>query len=137
MVDELWSHINQQKWDEAKKLLAEDFEACWPQSREKFSRDTYIEANRTYPGSHKIEVMNTWGEHDQWDRIDTVISEVLIKSKTPEGKEIELFAFSIFEIEDDGEVLIRSVREYWAESYPAPAWRQHLSTPYSLYGGSK
>ncbi|MBK7845092.1 MAG: hypothetical protein IPJ71_15650 [Bdellovibrionales bacterium] len=110
--------------------MAPEIEAYWPQSNEKFNRDNFIEVNRTYPGTHEIQIMNVWSEHDQWDHIDTVTSEVFIKSKTPEGKEVELFALSIFEIEDDGEVLIRTAREYWADKYPVPAWRKHLSTPY-------
>lgn len=130
LVSQLWSHIKNQEWCQAKELLSEDFEAYWPQSNEKFNRDNFIEVNQTYPGTHKIEIMNLWSEHDQWDRIDTVISEVFIKSTSPEGKETELFAISIFEVEDDGEVLIRSAREYWAETYPAPTWRKHLSKPY-------
>ncbi len=134
LVSRLWRHFNNQEWDQAKKLLSEDFEACWPQSNEKFTRDNFIEVNRTYPGTHKIEVMNIHSEHDQWDHIDTVISEVFIKSKSPDGKESELFAMSIFEVEDDGEVLIRTAREYWAETYPAPEWRKHLSTPYDTRG---
>jgi hypothetical protein len=127
LVSQLWLHIKNQEWDQAKALLSEDFEAYWPQSNEKFDRDNFIEVNRTYPGTHRIEIMNVYSEHDQWDRVDTVISEVFIKSTTPNGKEIENFAMSIFEIEDDGEVLIRSVREYWAEKYSVPEWRKHLS----------
>lgn len=130
LVSQLWQHIKNQEWNEVKKLLSEDFECSWPQSKEKFNRDNFIEVNRVYPGTHEIQIMNVWSENDQWDRIDTVISEVYIKSKTPEGKDVELFALSIFELEDDGEYLIRSVREYWADTYLAPAWRKHLSTPY-------
>ncbi len=130
LVTQLWHHIGSQEWDQAKALLAPEFEAYWPQSNEKFNRDNFIEVNRTYPGAHEIQIMNVWSENDQWDRIDTVMSEVHIKSKTPEGKDVELFAISIFEVEDDGEYLIRSAREYWADTYPVPAWRKRLSTPY-------
>ncbi|MBK7963223.1 MAG: hypothetical protein IPK04_19785 [Bdellovibrionales bacterium] len=98
LVSQLWHHIKNQEWDQAKDLLSEDFEAYWPQSNEKFNRDNFIEVNRTYPGTHKIEIMNVHSEQDQWDRVDTVISEVLIKSTTPDGKEIELFAMSILKL---------------------------------------
>lgn len=134
LVSEFWSCISEKRWDDAHKMLAPEFAAYWPQSNEKFTRDNFIEVNRTYPGTHEIQIMNTWGEHDQWDRTDTIISEVFIKSKTPEGKDVELFALSIFELEDDGDYLIRSVREYWADTYPVPAWRKHLSTPYDTRG---
>lgn len=134
LVSEYWSCIIEQRWDDARKLLAQEFEACWPQSNEKFTRDNFIEVTRTYPGTHEIQIQNQWGEHDQWDRVDTIISEVHIKSNTPEGKAVELFGLSIFEVEDDGEHLIRSVREYWPEPYPVPTWRKHLSTPYDTRG---
>ncbi|MGE0633926.1 MAG: hypothetical protein AB7O96_16045 [Pseudobdellovibrionaceae bacterium] len=130
LVYQLWNHIKNREWDEAKKLLSEDFECCWPQSNEKFNRDNFIEVNRIYPGTHEIQIINAWSETNQWDRIDTVISEVRIKSKTPEGKDVEVFALSIFELEDDGAYLVRSAREYWADTYSAPAWRKHLSAPY-------
>lgn len=40
--------------------------------------DRFIEVNRTYPGTHHIEIMNVWSKHDQWEHTDTVISEVSI-----------------------------------------------------------
>lgn len=129
IVYQLWHHINDREWDQVKNLLSEDFEAYWPQSNEKFNRDNFIEVNRTYPGTHKIEILNVHSEHDEWEHIETVISEVHIESTSPEGKRTELFAISIFEVEDEGEVLIRSVREYWAETYSIPQWRKNLSTP--------
>ena len=134
IVCNLWNHINNQDWDQAKSILTDDFEALWPQSSEKFNRDNFIEVNRTYPGTHKIEIMNVWTERDQWEHTDTVISEVLIRSTTPEGKKIELFAISIFETEHIDNLLIKSVREYWADTYAVPEWRKHLSTPYDCRG---
>lgn len=60
---------------------------------------------------------------DRWDFIDHVVTEVFIESKSPEGKELKLFAISFFEIQEDK---IMRLREYWADTYPAPQWRQHL-----------
>ena len=134
LVSSLWLHIKNKEWDKAKFLLSEDFEATWPQSSEQFNRDTFIEVNRTYPGVHKIEIMNVFSEHDQWEHIDTVISEVFIRSTTPEGKVVELFGLSIFEIEHVDELLIKSAREYWADMSVAPEWRKHLSTPIDCRG---
>ncbi|MBI2604777.1 MAG: hypothetical protein HYW49_01730 [Deltaproteobacteria bacterium] len=45
----------------------------------------------------------------------------------PDGKKIELFAVSFFEIEED---LIKSAVEYWAETYPAPEWRRKYVETY-------
>lgn len=98
LVSEYWSCIKEQRWDDARALLADEFDAYWPQSNEKFRRDNFIEMNRIYPGTHEIQVQNRWGEHDQWDHVDTIITEVHIKSKTPEGKDVELFVLSIFEV---------------------------------------
>ncbi|MBK8202515.1 MAG: hypothetical protein IPK68_09465 [Bdellovibrionales bacterium] len=137
LISKLWNHIKNQEWDSAKSLLSEDFEALWPQSCEKFNRDNFIEVNRTYPGTHKIEIMNVWTEHDQWEHTDTVISEVFIRSTTPEGKKVELFAISIFETEHIDDLLVKSVREYWADTYAVPEWRKHLSTPYDCRGVEK
>lgn len=134
IVCKLWNHIKTQEWDQAKALLSDDFEALWPQSCEKFNRDNFIEVNRTYPGTHNIEIMNVWTEHDQWEHTDTVISEVFIRSTTPEGKKVELFAVSIFETEYIDSLLIKSVREYWADTYSVPEWRKHLSSPYDCRG---
>ena len=102
LVSKYWSCIKEQRWDDARDDSADEFDAYWPQSNEKFTRDNFIEMNRTYPGTHEIQVQNQWGEHDQWDHVDTIVTEVHIKSETPEGKEVEPFALSIFEVEDDG-----------------------------------
>ena len=57
---QLWHFFNERRWDEAKALLAEDFEGYWPQSIEKIvGRNNFIEVNRQHPGTHKIEILNT------------------------------------------------------------------------------
>ena len=62
-----WNHFHCKAWDQAKQLLTEDFEAYWPQSREKIvGRDNFIELNRIYSGDHKIEVQNVRSEYDRW-----------------------------------------------------------------------
>lgn len=128
IVFQFWSYFNDRQWDEAQALLSDDFEAYWPQSQERFvGPANFIEVNRIYSGSHKIEVLNVYQQHDIWSHTDTVVSEVFIQSKMPDGKESKLFAVSIFEIEDEK---IKGVTEYWADTYPAPDWRKHLTAPY-------
>lgn len=124
VVHEYWTTLSEKKWDKLKTLFSDEFEAYWPQSKELFkSTDAFIEMNRTYPGTHKFEFYNSSHSYDQWDHRDHYISEVKITSEMPDGKTMNLFAVSYFEIEDG---LIVSMREYWADCFPAPEWRRHL-----------
>ena len=125
IVRKFWKYLATQKWDQIKQLLAEDFEAAWPQSRETMDATGFIEVNRNYPGSHEIEVGNMNHEYDSWDHSSEVITQSHIKSKMPDGKLTELYAISFFKIEHDenGEKKIISLFEYWAETYHAPSWR--------------
>lgn len=83
---QMWNLFSERRWDEAKELLDEGFEAWWPQSREKMSRDNFIEVNRTYPGTHKIEVQDVRHEDDRWDHVTKVTTVVLVRSKMPVAK---------------------------------------------------
>lgn len=117
-----WAALAEQNWDKLRTLFAEEFEAYWPQSKELFkSADAFIEMNRTYPGRHKFQFYNSTHSYDQWEHHDYYVSEVQITSEMPDGKTMNLFAVSHFEIEDG---LIVSMREYWADCYPAPEWRK-------------
>lgn len=120
----LWNLLSQRQWDEAKELLAKDFEAWWPQSREKMNRDNFIEVNRTYPGTHKIEVLDVRDSYDRSDHTNKITTVVHIKSQMPDGNDVELYATSFFDVNSDN--LITEVIEYWADVYDAPEWRKHL-----------
>ena len=117
----LWNLFNEQRWDDARKLLSDDFEGYWPQSREKMSADGFIDVNRNYPGKHEGKVQNRFHEYDNWDHRSNVITVAHVKSEMPDGKKMEFYATSVFEIEEER---ILSLSEYWAESYPAPDWRK-------------
>ncbi len=121
LVHLLWRYINEKKWSEARELLADDFEAIWPQSREKMNAEGFIEVNKNYPGTHKIQVENSNSEYDRWDHRSNVITQTHVESQMPDGKKLEFFALSFFEVED---AKIISLVEYWAETYPAPEWRK-------------
>ena len=127
IVVKLWNDFNHRNWDSARQLLSDNFKAQWPQSKELITGpDNFIELNKNYPGSHHIEIINTTTEHDKGDNSDTIITQVKIQSKMPDGKEVELFAVSFFTVEDDertGEKKITSAVEYWADTYEAPSWR--------------
>ena len=123
-----WNHFNNRDWDFAESLLSEDFEAFWPQSREKIvGSKNFIEVNRTYPVTHKIEILNSRQSYENRENVYQVTTEVYIESKMPDRKEIKLFAISFFEVSDDK---ILSIKEYWADTYPAPEWRSHLVERY-------
>lgn len=64
---------------------------------------------------------NQTSSYDVWNHTTTVITEVYIESRMPDGKEMKLFAISTFKIVDEK---IISLREYWADTYPAPEWRK-------------
>ena len=124
----LWHFFNETKWQEARKLLSDDFQADWPQSKELIiGPENFIELNRTYPGTHQIQVLNYQHNYDCWEKVDKVVTQVHIKSQMPDGKNLDLFAISFFEIRDEK---IIKVVEFWADSYPAPGWRKQLVTYY-------
>ena len=121
---QMWSRFNEKNWEAAQKLLSEDFEAYWPQSNERFvGPHNFIEVNRIYPGTHKIEVLDSHQSYDRWEHSHKVTTEVYIESKMPDGKEMKLFTISFFEIVDGK---ITFLKEYFAETYSAPDWRKHL-----------
>ena len=126
---ELWRFFNAREWDKARKLLSDDFEACWPQSREKIiGPDIFIELNRRYPGEHKIQILDSICEYDQRELECSVSTQVYIESKMPDGKEMKLYAASFFELNSDGQ--IKSATEYWADTYEPPDWRKDLVERY-------
>ena len=119
---DLWKYFNNKEWDKARELLKVDFEAVWPQSREKIiGADNFIDLNRNYPGTHEIKVLNCDHTYDQWDKIDKVVTQVKIHSKMPDGKNLDLYAISFFNIFDGK---ITNAVEYWADTYSAPKWRE-------------
>lgn len=129
IVSEFWRHLNGKNWEEAREMLSEEFEAYWPQSREKIvGPDNFIELNRRYPGEHKIQIQNSHCEYDNWDHEYTVITQVSIESKMPDGKEMKLYGISFFELDWEG--LIKGANEYWADTYNPPDWRKDLVERY-------
>lgn len=130
IANDFWAYINNQDWEKAQGLLSLSFSADWPQSKEKITTpENFISINRNYPGKHTIKVLKTHSSTEARSS-DThlVITEVFIESLTPENKQVKLFAISFFEIKNDK---IISLKEFWAETYPAPEWRKHLTSLYT------
>lgn len=125
----LWYYLGAREWEKARALLADEFEATWPQSKERIvGADNFIEVNRRYPGEHKIKVLNIMSEYDQWELEFAVTTQVYIESIIPNSKEMKLFAVSFFELNCGG--LIKSATEFWADTYDPPEWRQNLVQRY-------
>ena len=111
-VKSFWQLFSDQKWDEAKGLLHDQFMAEWPQSRERMiSAENFIDVNRNYPGNHKIQVIHAL------EVGNTVITTVWIEADTGQ----KTYANSYFEIVNGK---IQKIEEYWSEPYPAPDWRK-------------
>ncbi len=126
---QLWQHFHAREWEAARSLLSDEFEAVWPQSREKISgADNFIALNRAYPGRGEIQVQDSRYGYDQWEHIHEVTTTVEIKWEKPDGTNEELYAVSFFEIDHDG--LIQSAVEYWADTYSAPEWRRQFVEVY-------
>ena len=121
----LWRFIHECDWTKARELLAEGFEARWPQTRERIvGRENYIKLNRDYPGNHRIELLESDGYWDEDKQQTKVTTQVYIASKMPDGTEMKLFAVSLFDVNRGG--LITRAVEYWADCGEAPAWRRSL-----------
>jgi len=128
MIAEFFNYLNNREWEKLELLLAENFEAILPQTRETIKgQKNYIEILKRFPETYKIEHLNLYLEHDRWDFTDTVISEVLIQAQLPDGSEIKCFVVSIFVIETE---MIISATHYWGDSGPAPTWRKNLVETY-------
>ncbi len=59
----LWRLLNQQQWDDVKKICCEEFEYFCPQTEEKMNLDEFIAVNKNFNGVRKheniIHSMNT------------------------------------------------------------------------------
>lgn len=111
-VRTLWKLFSEQKWDESKFLFHSDFQAYWPQSKEKFvGSENFVEMNRSYPGNHVAGVRHIF------EKEDTVVCTVFISADTGQTA----FATSWFEFKDEK---IYRVTEYWGEEYEAPKSRE-------------
>ena len=53
----LWRLFDERRFEEVRPLLADDFTADWPQTRERIpGPDNFIELNRAYPGAWRCHL---------------------------------------------------------------------------------
>ena len=123
---QMWRYFNEKKWGAARELLSDEFEAYRAQSDETFvGPANFIEVNQIYPGTDKIQILDSHNSYDHREHNHQVTTEVFSESKMPDGKEMKLYAISFFEI-TDGKTI--SLKEYFADTHPAPDWLKHLVT---------
>ena len=88
LVRALWRCFDGGRFEEARPLLADDFVALWPQTRERFrGPDNFIAVNGTYPG--------TWA--CKLERLEETPDGAISLVEISDGKET-LWACSFFKI---------------------------------------
>jgi len=119
VVRRLWERIEARDWGAARELLADDFAAEWPHSRERFrGGDDFIGMNRAYPEGWAIEVLDVLGDGDR------VASQVRVTH--PDGT---FYAASFFTVRDGK---LASLHELWVTegAEAPPAWRAAFAERY-------
>ncbi len=110
LVRQLWERFDAGDFQGAGDLVHEDFVMDWPQSRERIrGRSNFVAVNRNYPGRWRCRPRRIV------DCESLVISEVEVTDGTT-----VVYALSFFEAKDG---LLARAREYWGDTYEAPAWR--------------
>lgn len=94
---QLWHNFNEQNWEAARRLLLDDFEAIWPQSREKIiGADNFISLNREYPGKGNIQFGDCRYGYDNVEHVHKVTMTVRINWTKPNGTKEELLCYFLF-----------------------------------------
>jgi ketosteroid isomerase-like protein len=115
LVRKLWRDFDQRRFRDALDLLAEDFVAVWPQTRERIvGRENFIALNENYPGVWRCRI-----EH-LLETPGKVITEVRIS----DGAQT-VYAISFLEIRGGK---IASAREFFADENEPPFERSQWAT---------
>ena len=104
---ELWRCVDEGRFRDALPLLSEDFEAHWPNTRERIrGPGNFIGLNESHPGDWRCTVR----------RIDECADTVVTVTEIGDG-ETSLFAVSFLEVRDGR---IARAEECFAENGPPP-----------------
>ena len=111
LASEMWRLFDAGRFRDTLALFAEDFEARWPNTRERIrSRENFIALNENYPGVSRCTVR----------RIEEcaggVVTVTEISTEIGNGR-VTLFAVSFFSVRDGR---IAAVEEYFSENGPPP-----------------
>ena len=113
----LWHCFDQQRFRDALPLLSEDFEAHWPNTRERIcGPENFIALNESYPGTWRCTVQ----------RIDECAYGVVTVTKISDG-DTSLFAVSFFEVRC-GQIV--RAEEYFAYNGTPPHDRSAFAERY-------
>lgn len=117
MAIELWRCFDERRFRDALPLLSEDFEARWPNTRERFrGPENFIALNESYPGDSRCTVR----------RVDESADTVVTVTEISNG-DAELFAVSFFEVRAGR--IVRA-EEYFADNGSPPFERSAFAERY-------
>ena len=117
LAAELWRLFDAGRFRDALPLLSEDFEAHWPNSRERIrSREDFIALNESYPGAWRCTVR----------RIDECADAVVTVTEISDS-DTSLVAVSFLEVRHGR--IVRA-EEYFAEDGPPPFDRSAFAERY-------
>ena len=111
----LWRCFDDGRFRDALPLLADDFEAHWPNTRERIrSREHFIALNENYPGNWRCTIR----------RCEEFAGGVVTVTEISDGR-TALFAVSFLEVRDGR---IAAAEEYFGDNAPPPfdrsAWTE-------------
>jgi hypothetical protein len=113
-VQDLWSVISNQNWDEIHNYFHKDAAIYWPNTNEKFAVEGFMKANSYYPGNWSISVCRL-------EEVGNIVISVALV--TLEDSDISLYVTSFFTFQDG---LIIELSEYWSDNNEPPQWRKDL-----------
>jgi hypothetical protein len=117
LVRAMWAAFQRRDWAAARALLADDVQATWWTSGERFSQaDGFLLAQSTYPEGWTINLLELAALQD--GRVLT-----LARVDHPPGV---FFATSVFTL-DGGRIV--AIDEYWGTLEQPPAWREESGLP--------
>jgi 3-hydroxymyristoyl/3-hydroxydecanoyl-(acyl carrier protein) dehydratase len=112
LAQALWNAMGIGNWEEAGRLMHDDFVQEWPQSGERIvGRDNAMEINRNFPGGlPKMKFRRALAGGD--------LAVMEVELTYADGS--RYFGVSVVEIRD-GKVAKET--DYFAQPFPAPQWR--------------
>ncbi|MDE0046659.1 MAG: nuclear transport factor 2 family protein [bacterium] len=119
LTAELWRLFDAGRFRDALPLFTEDFEAHWPNTRERIrGRENFIALNESYPGVSRCTVRRLE------DCAGGVVTVTEISTQVG-GNQVAFFAVSFFSMRDGR---IAAAEEYFGENGPPPfdrsAWAE-------------
>ena len=123
IVTRLWELFDQGRFDAVRPLLADDFVADWPQTRERIrGPENFIALNQNYPGRWRCRLLGLVVVDDE-----RAISEVAIGDGAFTTYAISFFTLASF---SPGGTRIVAAREYFADETEPPFDRSRWAEPY-------